>query len=591
MKHKILGISMALAALTLVSCNDFLTRNPLDRAEDKDAFWSSETSVRHSVYNLYPTYFPGYRSGWNRSDWFAETDIADWTDDNAQQKATFFTKVAPAVQSKSKWSFDDVHVINVMIDRISKNHMEDEARKHWLGVTRFLRALEYAKLVSRFGDVPYYNAPIDAKDRQTLYKARTPRIEVMDSVLADLKYAMANVRIADGENGLTINRDVVYAYATRLLLFEGTWQKYHSANTVAATKYLKAAKEYAEYIINSGKYSLCSNYKALTTSLDLAGNPEIILYRSYVDGEVTHSLMTFQNTEAENASPSKSLIDSYLTKNGLPIAQAGNTQYKGDQWFYDEIADRDPRLYAHIDTTELQLTGVAAVYAISGYFANRFVNETLKNLPGGRSTTCITDAPIMKLNEVLMNYIEAAAELATLGAYTLTQADFDKTINLIRDRPSTAMPHLTLSGNDLQVNGVILNDPTRDSDVPSILWEIRRERRIELAYEGIRFDDLRRWKKLDYADMTINTKLNRGAWIDKTRYVAWYNAHHTKPITLASLDKLILDRPGTSGYILPITKTTLLRTYKTKDYLYPIPVDQLTLYEQNGYTLTQNPGW
>ena len=82
---------MALAALTLVSCNDFLTRNPLDRAEDKDAFWSSETSVRHSVYNLYPTYFPGYRSGWNRSDWFAETDIADWTDDNAQQKATFFT--------------------------------------------------------------------------------------------------------------------------------------------------------------------------------------------------------------------------------------------------------------------------------------------------------------------------------------------------------------------------------------------------------------------------------------------------------------------------------------------------------------------
>src|SRR3712207_8384885 len=145
-------------------------------------------------------------------------------------------------------------------------------------------------------------------------------------------------------------------------------------------------------------------------------------------------------------SPSKSLVDSYLSANGLPIHQPENKQFKGDKWFFDEIADRDPRLSATIETKGLRLKDVEAVYAISGYFANRFVNEKLIDKPGGTSSTCITDAPVMKLNEVLMNYIEAAAELAQMNDYTLTQADFDQTINVIRSRKSTNMPHVKLAG-------------------------------------------------------------------------------------------------------------------------------------------------
>lgn len=182
------------------------------------------------------------------------------------------------------------------------------------------------------------------------------------------------------------------------------------------------------------------------------------MYRSYVEGVITHSLMTFQVTEAEINSPSKGLVDSYLSANGLPINQAENALYKGDQWFFDEISNRDPRLYANIDTTGLKLDGVEKVYAISGYFGNRFVNESLKTSAGGTSNTCITDAPIMKLNEVMMNYIEAAVELSQLGAYSLTQVDLDKTINTLRDRKSTKMPHITLEGNNLSVNGITIND-------------------------------------------------------------------------------------------------------------------------------------
>lgn len=589
MKKRIFGI--VLSSLTLVACGDFLTREPLDTITDTPDFWNSEANIRTSVYDLYTTYFPGYRSGWSRADWYSETNIADWTDDNAQQNATFFTNVAPTTAANSSWDFKNLRTINLQIKRIGNSALDDEAKKHWLGVTRFLRGMEYAKLVSRFGDVPYFDEDIVSTDYATLYKPREGRTTVMDKVLEDLTFATQNIRVSDGTKGLSINRDVAKAYASRIMLFEGTWQKYRERNTETAKKYLQAAKDFAEAIMSDNKYSLCANYKDLTTSIDLAGNPEIILYRSYVEGIVTHSLMTFQNTEKEINSPSKSLVDTYLTKNGLPINQVGNTMFQGDDWFYNEMADRDPRLKATVDTTGLYLVGIANISAISGYFGNRFVNESLKDLAGGKSNTCITDAPVMKYNEVLMNYIEAAAELASMGAYTLTQADFDKTINVIRDRPSTNMPHLTLSGSDLLVNGVTINDPDRDADVSSILWEIRRERRTELVYEGIRFDDLRRWGKLHYADMKLNTKLNKGAWLDKVRYVAWYNANHDTQITVETLNSINLDRAGTAGYIIPITNESLLRVYSDKDYLYPIPKDQITLYSSRGYELKQNPGW
>ena len=587
-------------SLALISCDDFLTRDPKDTVKDTPSFWNSEYGIRISVLDYYTTYFPGYRSGWTRADNFAETNVADWNDDNAQNKATFFTTVAPTTTTAtSDWNFTRVHGLNLLIERISGNTMEDEPKNHWLGVVRFLRAMEYAGLVSKFGDVPYYDTTVGSADYKQLYRARDPRATVMDKVLDDLKFATTHIRVTDGTAGLVINRDVANAFASRIMLFEGTWQKYREKNNDLAKKYLKEAMDFAKTIMDENKYTLCDNYKALTTSVDLAGNPEIIMYRSYVEGVVTHSLMAFQNTEKEESSPSRSFVDAFLTKNGLPIHQVGNTEFKGDTWYFDEITNRDPRLTDNIDATGLQLPGVAGVSAASGYFANRFVNESLKNQAGGRSNTCITDAPVMKYNEVLMNYIEAAAELAGLNAYTLTQADFDKTINVIRDRKSTSMPHLTLTGSNLSVGGVVINDPDRDDDVSSILWEIRRERRTELAYEGLRFNDLRRWSKLQYADMNLNPKLNKGAWLDKDRYVAWYNetnkaaiaAGTMKAITLENLESLNLDRSGNAGYIVPITKAALLRVYADKDYLYPIPLDQITLYKSRGYELKQNPGW
>ncbi|MDD4697632.1 MAG: RagB/SusD family nutrient uptake outer membrane protein [Fermentimonas sp.] len=578
--------------LLMVGCEDFLTRDPLDKITDTPQFWNNEENIRTYTVGLYDQYFEGWRSSWSRTDWFSETNIADWNDNNAQNAATFFTKVTPATDA-TNWRFVNLRRVNILIDRASNSDMPDEAKNHWVGVGRFLRALEYHKLVSKYGDVPWFDAPLESNDMDQLYKQRDSRVTVMDNVAADLEFANSNIRESDGTKGLTINRSVALAFTSKVMLFEGTWQKYRENNTAKATEYLNIAKNAAAQVMAGNKYSLTPNFKDLTTSISLAGNPEVILYREYEEGVLMHSLMSFQNTEFQGNSPSRSLIDNYLSTNGLPIKQDENDVFKGDKWFFDEIADRDPRLHAIIDTDGLRLEGVATVYAASGYFTNKFVNESLIDKPGGMSSTNITDAPIMKLNEVLMNYIEAAVELADMGAYTLTQNDFDISINKLRSRPSTNMPHVTLTGNALSVGGVVVNDPARDADVSSLIWEVRRERRSELAYEGNRFNDIRRWNKLNYADMVLNPQLNLGAWVDKPRYVQWYNEEFSPavPLTIADLDNIRLDRPGDAGYIKPIATEALMRTYSEKDYLYPIPTDQITLYQTKGVTLTQNPGW
>lgn len=583
----ILSAGLLLAtAVSFSSCDDFLTRDPQDTVTDVPSFWNNEENLRTSFLDYYTYFFPGYRSGWNRADNFAETNVADWTDDNAQEVATLFTKVAPTTDADN-WNFEKIRNMNLLLSRIQSSSLGEEAKNHWSGVARLFRAMEYAKLVQKFGDVPYYDAVVGSTDNEQLYRARDPRTTVMDKVNEDLAFACANIRVNDGTKGLTVNRAVAQGFASRIMLFEGTWQKYHANNTAKAAEYLKAAKDYAAALMQTNAYSIAPSYKSLTTSEDLAGNPEIIMYRSYVENVVMHSLMSFQNTEHEKSSPSRSFIDAFLTKNGLPIHQAGNTDYKGKE-YAKEIQNRDPRLADNIDEESgLRLNGVAAVYAASGYYANRYVNKDLINKPGGMSSTNTTDAPVMKLNEVLMNYIEAAAELADLGQYTLTQADFDKTINAIRDRQSTQMPHVTLAGNALKVNGVEINDPDRDATVTPIIWEIRRERRVELAYEGLRFNDLRRWGKLEYADMTKNKKLNMGAWINKADYPE--NAEALAKITLCDENGNIVT--GNEGYIMPITEVAKMRVMADKDYLYPIPVDQITMYENHGFKLTQNPGW
>ncbi|HLR90038.1 MAG TPA: RagB/SusD family nutrient uptake outer membrane protein [Balneolaceae bacterium] len=552
------------AALLVVSgCEEHLTRPPLDQMTD-ETYWTNEENVRTFSWGFYPGFFTGYGSGFTWGAYFSGQSL---NDDFAPTNPPQFTENVPT--SGGGWGFANVRKANIFIDRVQGVDMAPEAVEHWTGVGRFFRGLQYHLLVRSFGDVPWYDEVLE-EDDERLYKPRDPRTVVMDNVLSDFKYAAEHVRESDGEDGLTVNRYVVLAYMSRAFLFEGTFLKYHDIDQQKAEEYLKEAKWAADQIIQSGNYQVSDNYREMFNSLSLAGNPEMILYRKYEIGVLTHALNSYNNREPQTG-VSKNAIESYLASDGLPISIS--PAYQGDRSIEDVMANRDPRLRETI-VPELRLNGVVSNYSTSGYATHKFLNEEIKDLPEGSSNLNPTDAPVIRYGEVLMNYAEAAAELGTL-----TQEDLDKSINQLRARGEGVVPPLQVIGGQPAVNGAVYDDPKRDPDVSPLLWEIRRERRTELMMEGFRLNDLRRWKKLDYADTVENPDINRGAWVDRNDY----------PDLQADVT---LDGEGEQGYIVPSTQQqSQRRLYDERVYLNPIPINQITLYRDNGAELSQNPGW
>lgn len=551
--------------------DEFLTKDPLDRLTD-NTYWTSEGNVRTFAFGFYTRYFPGYASGFDLT-WGGYFSGETLNDDFAPTTPTVLTRTVPATAvGVNEWNFTNIRKANLFIKRIQQVPMDDAAKSNWTGVGRFFRAMEYADKVKRYGDFPYYNQELEEGDIEALYRPRDPRELVMDSVLADFRFAAANVRVSDaatGAQGQIVNRYVVLAFMSRVFLFEGTWQKYQENNLTKANEYLEASRWAANELITSGAFSIASDYRKLFNSLDLAGNPEVIMYRSYVTGVLTHALNSYNNKEPQSG-VSKDAIESYLDKNGLPIGLP-TSLYKGDKTISDVMADRDPRMKYTI-IPSLRLNGVVANFSSSGYATHKFLNEEIMNTNEGNSNLNPTDAPVIRYAEVLLNYAEATAELGSL-----TQADLDKSINRIRKRAGVNLPDLGVSGTQALVNGVAYDDPARDQSVSSIIWEIRRERRVELMMEGFRNDDLKRWKKYEYLDTKSNPDINRGAWIKKADY----------PTTTA-----VIEGSAAEGYIIPAPKAESQRIFDNpRVYLSPLPQDQIKLYQDQGVTLTQNPGW
>lgn len=578
---KLFKYIVIVSVLSLSSCSkdflgkDFLEKDPLDQLTDP-AFWASENNIRTYTYGFYYSYFKGYGQGYTWGKYFSGQAL---NDDFAPQSPTEFIINVPT--SGAGWSpalpanqtptgttsyYSRIRKANHFIESVLKSELDEEVQNHWSGVGRFFRGLEYANFVNVFGDVPYIDH-VPVEDDPELYRPRDSRIYVMDKVLEDFKFAAEHVRDSDGPQQQAVNKFVVLAYMSRVFLFEGTWLKYHEIDQAKSVEYLEASKWAAEQIMSSGQFSVSNDYRALFTSETLKGNSEIIMFKEYVEGVLQHSLMSYNNLEPQSGI-SKNAIDNYLLSDGLPIGLS--SLYKGDQTIENVLENRDGRMIETV-VPQVRLMNAVSNYSSSGYSSHKFLNESLKNEVIGSSQQNITDAPIIRYGEVLLNYAEATAELGDL-----TQSDLDKSINLLRSRNGVQLPKLEVVGEQPAVNGAVYDDPDRDPTVNSLIWEIRRERRAEMIFEGLRLDDLRRWKKLEYADTELNSSINRGAYIVKADY--------SKEI----LEGIYVDG-AEAGYIIPSNSNK--RTVMDKYYLDPIPLDQISLYRNNGVELAQNPGW
>jgi starch-binding outer membrane protein, SusD/RagB family len=600
MKNKLLILFFSMVLIS--GCEDFLVKEPLASFTDED-FWTSESSVRAFAFGYYADRFPGF----GNNDSGGSMSIRE----NLNDDYTNISLPGFASQPTNKgglWDsfFSKIRKDNIFVDRVSNMKFNDElTAKHWIGIARFFRALDYSDFVFAFGDVPYYDRPLVDSDTD-LYKTRDAASFVMDKVLEDFTYAAQNVKVDDlltGPRGLVITKDVVDAFMSRQMLFAGTKIKYtpgtSATDRTKAGSYLQAAMDAAGRVISSGRYSVADSYQKLCSTIDITATAnvkkEMILYRTYETGQVTHAIASGNNINtAQGYAAPKDVIDSYLCKNGLPInTTAGvNPTYTGDKTVADQMKDRDPRLANTFRTDRFYLQYVETGYATTGFNCWKFLDEATKDQAYAVQSFNITDAPVIRLGEVLMNYIEAAAELSDMGLYTVTQTDLDKTINALRKRTgfttATRLPDMKIIGGLPAVGTTIYDDADRDQSVPSCIWEVRRERRVELIYEGFRLDDLKRWRKIDYTNTELYPKKNLGAWITKSTV--------TKALILSDINGNVTSAGNVtsgSGY-LKVSQTVRNATNGNvldRDYLECVPIYEIDFYKRSGVTLTQNPGW
>ena len=600
MKSKILITLLGLFLLT--ACEDFLVKEPLASFTDED-FWTSETSVRAFAFGYYVGRFPGYGSNDSGGAYSIRQPL---NDDYTNLTLPGFAAQPTAKDGAWKTYYQNIRKDNIFVDRVSKMTFADEATaKHWIGIARFFRALDYSNFVFDFGDVPYYDKPLTDKDT-ILYKTRDAATYVMDKVLEDFEYAAANVKIDDpltGARGLVVNKDVVDAFMSRQMLYVGTQIKYNPLSTAAdkvkAGTYLLAAKNAADRVIASGRYSVADNYQKICSTIDIGTTAnvkkEMILYRIYDSGQVTHAIASgnSENTIQGYAAP-KDVIDAYLCKNGMPVKTTTgvNPLYLGDQTAVNQMKDRDPRLASTFRTDRFYLQFIESGYATTGFKTWKFLDEATKDQTHAQQSFNITDAPIIRLGEVMMNYIEAAAELADMGSYTVLQSDLDRTINALRKRTgyaaATRLPDMKIIGGLPAVGTTVYEDADRDPSVPSFIWEVRRERRLELIYEGYRLNDLKRWRKIDYANTQTYPKKNLGAWITKNAV--------TKALILADINGTVTSAANVttgSGYIKVSQSFRNATNGNVLDraYLECVPIYEIDFYKASGVILTQNPGW
>ena len=602
MKFKIFSVIAGLALL-FSACDEVLDRPSPTVAED-ESYWVSTEKVRLYSNSFYLHYFEGYGTGWTHSS----APLLDYTFNDDVVNYSTQAQFTRAVPTSTGWdgNYKWIRRANIMVDRIDsrmKDILSAEEYSHWMGIARLYRGLEFARLVNTYGDVPYYDHVVKTSDLDDLYKDRTPRNEVMDNVYDDFEYALANIRLNDGAQN--INRYVAAALVSRWALYEGSWQKYYYNNPSQATKFFNLAVAAGDIVMNSGRFDITLDFRSLFGSKDLSSSKDVILYRKYDAAQgVTHCVASYSNvSESRSVGPNLSLIKSFVCVDGKDW-QTSSVENSKDFSLANLIKTRDSRFEASFYHKPTVKSKSCYLYPVK--FIPRSALKYL-DVKGGApdveytSVNNLNGYPVLRYAEVLLNWIEAKAELSTLGAGSVTQEDIDLSVNKIRNRPlaQEAVERGVQKTAPMEL-AALPDDPSRDSDVPALLWEIRRERRMEFAFEHSRIIDLRRWKKLEYMDTDANADLLSGTWVNFPAEcpddLVADNKGKIRVMT-ASGDLITFDGKNGAkmvGFFYPAEnkgRLPFLNVPNINPYLTPVGSNTITDYSNKGYKLTQTEGW
>ncbi len=588
LKYKVMNIKnivlMVLVAMTFSSCKKFLDLDPVDKLTPEQAF-STENNLQLYANSFYINALPD-GPGIYQADVMTDITVPNTVPNYISGKLN--------VQDVGAWSFGALRNINYFLENYNNNPaIPIKARNHFAGIARFFRAYFYFQQVKQYGDMPWYNKTLGINDPD-LYKGRDPRSLVMDSVLADINFAINNIYTTKDNSATQVTSWVALALKSRICLFEGTFRKYHSEAKLIGTAntWLEESAAAADLLIKSGQYKLQTGTDATRDyrSLFISENPvstEVLLAAVYNNSlKKWHNAAWWFNSATLGArlGLDKSFINTYLNLDGSRFTD--DESYKTME-FQNEVKNRDRRLQQTIRMGNYKRTDGSPAppdftVTYSGYQIQKF---SLDDKYFDTRTESYNSVPIMRYAEVLLNYAEAKAELGALG-----QADWSLTIGALRKRAGIANADMMPSSADsyLRTNFYpTISDP--------LILEVRRERGIELAVEGFRYDDLKRWKagknlERQYTGIYIPGKdqlldLNEDGKPDVS-FVDKVPTAKVPGVTYFVLDNNTSKlSEGTKGNLLWLSTTK--KMYEDKQYLYPISPNEILLNPN----LKQNPLW
>lgn len=505
----------------------------------------------------------------------------------------------PAADNFYEIYYSRLRAINYLLDH-AKSYSNQNAIKQYVAEAHFFRAWSSYLFFRDFGPGCIVESVLDINSPEVT-GPRASRDDFFNWMMRDLEMAVANLSYESELQATSVNigrisKGAAQALLARITLHEGTWQKYHYSNTSRANTLLQRAINNADSVMTDPKHGYELFYNAqmgkesyrwmFILENEAQSNPYKVKKESnkeYILKNRMHEMLRQSNQnvthtyQSSHLSGTRKLIEMYLDDEGLPIDKSKG-RYQGYTTFDSYLQNRDPRMqqcFRVIGNTywsygvngRINWTGDAADLATQwilvdnspGFFNQKWCTE--RAMADAYSDGF--DVPIIRLGEICLIYAEALYEKNG----SISDADLDKSINLLRDR--VKMPHLT--NGFASANGL------------NMLTEIRRERAVELYAEGLRLDDLRRWKTAETemsGDLTGVPYFTGSPW--SKNKVFTYNGVPYAYKALNVSGKLTAD-----GYY--IYEPSSDRTFEQKYYMKPIPYNQIALYPPG--VLEQNPGW
>lgn len=390
---------------------------------------------------------------------------------------------------------------------------------------RVIRAYLYSKLIMLYGDVPLVLEPLTISEGQDV--PRTSVADIWDFIHTELDECVNILPETQSEKG-RITKGAALALKARALLYQGN---YSEAATIANT------------IINMNKYSLYPKYGELF-DYPAENCDEVILDKQFIKDVYKNNAFLLGPYSHKNSGssyvPTKRLVDAYEMSNGMDINEEGSgfdidnpyenrdprlkfsVFVKGAQLYNGEIYDPTPG-----SGTRDEIGGTYLATSL-GYNIKKYVNEEDFSDP----SNCAINIILIRYAEILMTYAEAKIELNQID-----QSVYDA-INAIRGRSDVNLPPIGTGKTQSELRNIL-----------------RHERMIELAFEGHRLFDLRRWK-------TAETEIP--GYVEGMTY------------------------KNTEGEYITVKIDGFLKAFdKNKHYLWPLPKKETDL---NG-NMQQNPGW